>query len=196
MLNTQSIKLFGTVTLAACLAGLTACSSLPGEPRTQGAVIGGLGGAAAGAAIGGKGNQVLGALLGGALGATGGYIIGANSDRITDSDRAAAQEAVQTAQTRPATARDVMAATTADVNGDGFVTLDEVVAMRQAGLSDQQMLERLRLTGQVFELTAEQEQHLRSQGVSAHVVNQMQDINRDLREQLLGQQSGVIGQPR
>jgi hypothetical protein len=89
-----------------------------------------------------------------------------------------------------------MAATTADVNGDGFVTLDEVVAMRQAGLSDQQMLERLRLTGQVFELTAEQEQHLRSQGVSAHVVNQMQDINRDLREQLLGQQSGVIGQPR
>jgi hypothetical protein len=50
----------------------------------------------------------------------------------------------------------------------------------------------LRATNQVFELTDEQERHLRTQGVSQNVLREMRDINRELREQLMQDQS-VIG---
>ena len=171
------------------------CSNLPGKPQTQGAVIGGVGGAAAGAAIGGSKHQVLGALLGGALGAGGGYIIGANKDKITGKDTSGAEQATQTAQSQPATPQQARNASSADLNNDGFVTLDEVVAMENAGLSDQTMLARLQATGQVFELTSEQQQFLTSHGVSQNVVNQMQDLNRDTRDQLMNQPSDVISRP-
>src|SRR5947207_15476227 len=64
------------------LAFLTGCENLPGNKKEQGAVIGGVGGAAAGAVIGGKKNRLLGALIGGAAGAGGGYLVGANRDKI------------------------------------------------------------------------------------------------------------------
>lgn len=182
--------------LTALLVNATGCSNLPGNKQQQGAVIGGLGGAAAGAAIGGKDNRLLGAVLGGALGAGGGYVVGANSDRILNRDSSGAQSATQSAQSRPATAQDALAAATADVNNDGFVTLDEVVALERADLSDQQMINRLRATGQVFELTAEQQEYLTSQGVSRSVVNQMNDLNREARDRLMNQPGDVISQPR
>ncbi|HLP76299.1 MAG TPA: glycine zipper domain-containing protein [Candidatus Paceibacterota bacterium] len=184
------------VALSGVLFNLTGCSNLPGNKQQQGAVIGGLGGAAAGAAIGGKENRVLGALLGGALGAGGGYVIGANSDRILNRDTSGARTATKTAQSRPATAEEARNATTADLNNDGFVTLDEVVAMRQAGLSDPQMITRLQATGQVFELTPEQQEYLTNQGVSRNVVDQMGNLNRAQRDRLLNQPNGVISQPR
>jgi hypothetical protein len=190
-------QLFAFLTLIALAASLNGCSNLPGSKQQQGAVIGGLGGAAAGAAIGGKNNRLLGALLGGALGAGGGYVIGANSDRILNRDTSGAQTATKTAQTTPATAQDALKATTADLNSDGFVTLDEVVAMQKGGLSDQQMISRLEATGQVFELTPEQQEYLTNQGVSRSVVNQMENLNRDTRERLSTQQpEGTISQPR
>ena len=104
----------------------------PGAKGTQGAVAGGAGGAAVGAAIGGEQHRLLGALIGGAAGAAGGYVVGANSDKILGKDHDSAQEAARRSQERPATAQEAMQATSADVNGDGFVTLDEVVAMREA----------------------------------------------------------------
>ena len=182
------------VSVAAILAGQMGCSNLPGTKGQQGAVIGGAGGAAAGAAIS-KDNRLLGALIGGAIGAGGGYLIGANSDRIMGRDRAAADQAVYDAQNSPATVQQVRIATTADVNGDGFVTLDEVVAMRNAGLTDQQMLDRLRATNQIFELNDSQRQYLRDSGVSDTVVYGMQDINRDVRERLISSEAGVISRP-
>src|SRR3954464_10317565 len=57
------------------LAPLVGCENLPGNKPTQGAVIGGAGGALAGAAIG-KHNRLVGGLIGGALGAGGGYLVG------------------------------------------------------------------------------------------------------------------------
>jgi hypothetical protein len=173
------------------------CEQLPGTHQQQGAAIGGLGGAAVGAAIGGEHHRLLGALLGGALGAGGGYLIGANSDRITGQDTAAAEQANRNAQARPATAQDALNATTADLNGDGFVTMDEVVAMKQAGLPDQAIVERLHATGQVFELTPEQQRFLADRGVSQNVIGQMLEVNRDVRDRLTGQQSdgGVISRP-
>jgi hypothetical protein len=171
------------------------CKQLPGTPAAQGTAIGGVGGAVTGAALGGEHHRLLGALLGGAVGAGGGYLIGANSDRITHHDSGAAQEAARQAEAAPATPEQARNALTADLNGDGFVTMDEVVAMRRAGVPDQTILERLRATGQVFELNPEQQQYLRNQGVSDYVIGQMQELNRDVRDRLMSGQTGVISRP-
>jgi hypothetical protein len=181
-------------------APMTGCDSLPGTKRTQGAVIGGAGGAVAGAAHS-KGNPLLGALLGGALGAGGGYLIGVQMEHADKKDISGANQAVQNAQSNPATADQARNAATADVNGDGFVTMDEVIAMERAGLSDDQILQKLRASNQIFALTQEQKDYLVSQGVSRRVVNEMDNINRDQRDRYLGNQnttnrSGeVIGRP-
>jgi hypothetical protein len=58
------------------LAPLAGCESLPGGEKEQGAVIGGVGGAAAGAAIGGAVGGPPGALIGGAIGAVAGGLAG------------------------------------------------------------------------------------------------------------------------
>ncbi len=110
----------------------------------------------------------------------------ANGD---EQDKEQARQAVQKAQNNPATVEDVRNSTTADLNNDGFVTLDEVVAMERAGLSDDEMIKRLEATNQIFELSADQQKYLRDRGVSQHVIDRMQQINADKREQILGDQN-------
>lgn len=156
--------------------GLVACSSLPGSDEQQGAVIGGASGAAVGAAV--TENRALGAVIGGALGAAGGYVIGKNKDKIVGEDSDEVERAARKAEEAPATPQEARTATSADVNSDGFVTLDEVVALEQANLSDEEMIERLRTTGQVFDLTTEQKSYLLDKGVSQSVVDQLDDLNR------------------
>jgi hypothetical protein len=168
------------------VGAVIACENLPGTRKQQGTVIGGAIGTAAGAAIAGE-NRLLGALIGGAIGAGGGYLIGANTDWFDDPDRdRAAREAIREAQVSPASVADVERSSTADLNEDGFVTTDELLAMERAGLSDAEILDRLRDTGQIFDLSASQERALIDAGVSPTVVAQMQDINRDRREDILG----------
>jgi len=163
------------------LAPLAGCDSLPGDKKTQGAVIGGVGGAVAGGALA-KNNRLLGALIGGALGAGGGYLIGSSLDKSDPKKNSEeARVADKRAQDHPATAADARTARTADINGDGYVTMDEVVAMSKAGLNDDEMITRLERTGQFFELTSDQESYLTSHGVSRRVVTAMRDINQDVR---------------
>jgi hypothetical protein len=188
-------NLAGWGVAATLLGGTLGCEQLPGTPKEQGTAIGGVGGAVTGAALGGEHHRLLGALIGGAAGAGGGYLIGANSERIAHKDAAAAQEAMQRAQTAPATAEQARTAPTADLNGDGFVTMDEVVAMRQAGLPDQTIVERLRATGKVFELNPDQQRYLRERGISDRVISEITEVNRDVRDRLLGGQEGVISRP-
>ena len=163
------------------LASAPGCENLPGNPKEQGTVAGGVGGAVAGAAIAGKNNRLLGALIGGALGAGGGYLIGANWDKINGKDRDGATRANENARAHPASAKDVDNSKTADLNDDGFVTLDEVVAHSDAGLSTKEQIRRLERTQQYFELTSQQESYLRDHGVSSEVVRAMRDMNRDTR---------------
>lgn len=188
-----------TVCIVALLAGSAAmpagCSNLPGKKSEQGAVIGGVGGAAAGAAVA-KNNRILGALIGGALGAGGGYLIGANMEKVKNKDQQGAVQASQNGQKNPATAEQARAAPTADINGDGFVTLDEVIAMKKAGFSDQEMLQRLRATNQVFELTPQQEQTLRDNGVSENVIGQLRTLNQPAAQPQGTTQDQVIGRQR
>ena len=165
------------------LAPLAGCESLPGGEKEQGAVIGGVGGAAAGAAIGGKDNRLAGAVIGGILGAGGGYLIGTKmGDKDKDDanqKRDEAQAAAQKAKADPATAEDVKSTNTADLNDDGFVTLDEVAALEKAGLSDKEQIRRLERTQQYFQLTSEQQDYLRGQGVSDEVIVAMRDMRPD-----------------
>jgi esterase/lipase superfamily enzyme len=109
-----------------------------------------------------------------------------------EADRQDAQQAVAEVISDPATPEDVDNASTADLNGDGFVTTDEIVAMGKAGLSNQEMIDRLQATGQVFALNAKQKYDLTEAGVSPEVVAAMDNINRDKREQLLEEHDDVI----
>lgn len=178
-------SIIATASIALATSAGLGCESLPGSRGTQGAVIGGAAGAAAGAAIGGE-NRLMGALIGGALGAGGGYLIGAHTDWFGDPDaESEALDAIHSAQRSPASADDVGNSATADLNQDGFVTLDEVIAMERAGLGDDEMLVRLRLTDQVFELNPAQRSQLIAAGVSANVVDGMEGINRIEKDRVL-----------
>jgi hypothetical protein len=173
-----------TLSSSLLLAPIVGCEQLPGGPKEQGTAIGGLSGAAAGAALD-KDNRLIGALIGGALGAGGGYLVGANWDKISGKDKDKAKEdatkASRRAEENPATAKDVDRSKTADLNDDGFVTLDEVVAQSDAGLSSKEQIRRLQATQQYFELSDQQEQYLKDHGVSSQVVTAMRDMNRDTR---------------
>jgi hypothetical protein len=119
-------------------------------------------------------------------------VVGANVNRLKGNDQGAAEQAVRNAQANPATPQEAMTATTADLNGDGFVTMDEVVAMQRAGLSDQQMLQRLRATGQVFELTQAQRDYLARNGVDQYLIAQIPQINKDVRQRYLSSNPGTM----
>lgn len=142
-------------------------------------VIGGVTGAAAGAAVAGSGHRTLGALLGGIIGAGSGYMIAARRDRLEGkaADQQAAQAAIARAQNDPATVADVGTSGTADLNKDGFVTADEVIALADAGLHPDEIIVRLRETGQVFELTAAERSYLLNNGVPRDVVERMSTLN-------------------
>jgi hypothetical protein len=168
--------LIGSLSLS--LAPLTGCENLPGDEKTQGAVIGGAGGAIAGAAIA-KDNRLLGGLIGGALGAAGGYVVGAQIEKNNDKHKDEAVQASERDRKNPPTSSEVKRARTADLNDDGFVTLNEVAAMHDARLSNREMINRLEDTGQVFYLSEAQEEYLRDKGVSDEVIRAMRTMNRD-----------------
>ncbi|MBA2351852.1 MAG: hypothetical protein ACR2FI_10775 [Burkholderiales bacterium] len=160
---------------------LAGCESLPGTKEQQAAAGGGVAGAVIGSAIG---DGVIATVLGGVLGAGAGYMIGANSDKLFG-NKEDASKAVKSAQSNPATVEDVKKSKTADLNSDGFVTTDELLAMDKAGLNDKQMIARLEATNQFFDLTAAQEENLASQGISRNVLKEMRTINSDERQSVL-----------
>lgn len=199
MMHQARNRLGVALVVGLCVGPMLGCQNLPlygegtrEERARQGAVLGGVGGAAVGAMS--SENPLLGALIGGALGASGGYLIGANMEtlgQLEEGDataaRTEAQQAIERARTDPATPADVRNSTTADLNRDGFVTTDELIAMERAGLSDSEILARLEATGQIFELTAEQERRLRSAGLSEYVIAEMQQLQQAERQRLLSQ---------
>lgn len=186
-------RLIGVSLAGVLLLGTVGCEQVPGTRKQQGAAAGGVGGAVAGAVIGGEKHRWLGALLGGALGATGGYVIGAQTEKIKKNDHDGAVDANKRAESKPVTAEEARTATSADVNKDGFVTLDEVVALDKAGLTDDQIMDRLNATDQIFELTADQRRYLLDRGVSRTIVDKLPDINREKRDSI--RRTDVIGGP-
>ncbi len=184
------VKTMTVTTLMGSLAvaPMLGCESLSGDEKSQGAVIGGLGGALAGGLVAGDDDRAAGALIGAVLGAGGGYLIGTKVDEKNDKDsdkkREEALRASKNAEANPVSADAAKGAKTADVNDDGFVTLDEVVAMEEAGLADKEMIRRLQRTQQYFELTETQEEFLRERSVSEPVIVAMRDMNHEPRERV------------
>ncbi|MCW8194605.1 hypothetical protein F6455_07380 [Proteobacteria bacterium 005FR1] len=176
------------LTILAFLVVTVGCEQLPGTRDQQATAAGTAAGAAVGAVLADEDNQLMGALLGGALGAGGGYLLGAKTDILDDRETASAQaeQAIEEAQQNPATVDQVLASNTADVDDDGFVTMDELIAMEEAGLSDDEIMSRLRATDAVFDLSRQQADELVTAGVSPEVVNQLEDINREERDQVIG----------
>lgn len=79
---------------------------------------------------------------------------------------------------KPIMADQVRAASTADIDNDGNVTLAEVVAMHNAGLSDDEMIRRIEATKVTFALTDDQEKTLQDRGVSRRVIDRLHTVNR------------------
>ena len=191
MMTTSSQTIRGLIAGTALL-GLTACENLPGTREEQTTAAGATAGAAVGAAL--AENDLIGALLGGAAGAAGGHLIGARTDWFKGDDRREeAREALESSRENPATAEDVEEARTADLNDDGFVTMDELLAMEEAGLRESEILDRLERTEQVFDLDAEQQRTLLDAGLSRTFVAEIEEINREERERVLGR-SEVISE--
>jgi len=164
----KELLLIGTV-----CAGLTfsGCSSAPGTASQQGAVVGGATGAAVGAGVA-KNNRALGAIIGGAAGAAGGYVIGKKTGHIDDKDNN------NTSSTTTAPGGAVVTGETADLNHDGFVTLDEIVKLDKEGVSDDEMIRRIQATGLTFDLNDEQRKYLSDHGVSSSVIERLPTVNR------------------
>ena len=173
--------------IAAISGGLAiGCESLSGTRAQRRTSIGGVANSQAGATIDEE-NRLFGVLIGGALGARGGYLIGADTDWFIAPDRQMrAYDAVGSAENSPATVDDVRLSATADLNLDGFVTTDELIAMDRAGLSDDVILTRLRATNQVFELSKSQQRAMSQAGVSQRVIRELQEINHFELERVLG----------
>lgn len=166
-------KFIGTAILTVALGA--GCSSAPGNAKQQGAVVGGATGAAVGAAVS-KNNRALGAIIGGAVGAAGGYVIGQKTGTLDNKgDHSTASGTPATTESGTAKSN---TGPSADANKDGFVTLDEVVDMEKKGLSDDEMIERLRATGQKFDLEDNHREYLRQRGVSERVISELPMLNR------------------
>jgi hypothetical protein len=174
-------SLISTALLTALASVLTVgCAHQSGHAKHPGTQPGDADVATAGASLP-RNDHPIASLLGGSLGAGGGFLMGVSRDTI-EQDRARARadamKASQRAEKSPAKPEQVDKAKTADLNDDGFVTIDEVVAMRQANLNDQQMLQRLQQTGEIFELTEYQQDYLRTRGVSDNVIGQIPTLNQ------------------
>jgi len=159
----KELLLIGTICAGLGL-GLSGCSSAPGTAGQQGAVIGGATGAAVGASV--TKNRALGAVIGGAAGAAGGYVIGNKTGPLDKKNNSTTPY--------PETA----SGETADINHDGFVTLDEIVSMENSRVSDDEMIRRIQATGLTFDLNDEQRRYLSDHGVSQTVIDRLPSINR------------------
>jgi hypothetical protein len=144
------------------VSGLLGCQN-----NTQnGALIGGLGGAAVGAGIGSvsHGRAGEGALIGGAIGAIGGALVGNQMDK--NEEKREAHYASSRYESRSS-------------RGEyQTVTSQDVVDWSNRGLRDDIIIDRIERSGSTFKLTAADENQLRDQGVSEPVIQSMRASSR------------------
>ena len=104
-----------------------------------------------------------------------GYIVGSD----VSNDRDDAVEVARDARTNPADAQDATDAGDADLDGDDFVTVDEIAAMKSAGFDDEKMLRYLRDANMQYRLDATQRASLSAAGVGPSVLSYLEgDMTR------------------
>lgn len=151
MARLQSVSLLFVAAVVMSSAG---CQSMNYGDR--GALFGGLTGAAAGAAIGdANGNALPGAVIGSAVGAFTGAVVGDGIDRDVARNRAEVEARVGRQMA-------------------GAVTAADVIAMSQAGLSDDVISTHIRAHGVAQPPQVNDLIYLRNQGVTDNVIRALQ----------------------
>jgi uncharacterized protein YcfJ len=121
---------------------------------TEGAVIGGVLGAAAGGIIGHQSHHgAEGAAIGAAAGAIGGAIVGSQIEKPPDSSSSTA--ATQTANPNQ-------------------MSIAQIVELTKQGVNEDVIIDKIRLTNSKFNLSADDLNYLKQQGVSQKVIAAMQ----------------------
>jgi len=144
--------------LCICLAAFAQALGCHSPYRSdQGALFGGLVGAGTGAIVGDAlGNPGAGAAIGAGVGAISGAAVGSELDQIEAQNRAMIEAQL---------GRQIAA---------GAVRLDDVMAMSQAGVDDQLIVNHVRAHGMAAPLGASDIIMLKQQGVSSQVIAAMQ----------------------
>ena len=149
-------------TLAAALFS-SGCTSPYHADR--GALLGGLGGAGVGALVGNAtGHPGAGAAIGAGVGALSGAAIGAGMDEVEAKNRAMIEAHL---------GRRVAA---------GAVTMDEVIAMTQARVDEELIVNHIRANGMAAPLRTQDLITLQQQGVATRVIKAMQEPPLPRRE--------------
>ena len=108
-----------------------------------------------------------------ACGLSGGCLVGASRAMLDGRRVDLARAANDRSEQHPALPAEARDAKTADLNGDGFVTLDEMTAMRRAGLDDAEIIRRLEASKQIFTLSPRQWMYLYERGINQPVLDWM-----------------------
>lgn len=111
-------------------------------------------------------------------------LVGATQEKIKAKDRAGAENAVRVAESYPALPSEVTPSRSADLNNDGFITGDELLALRQAGLTDAEILKKVEQAGQVLEVGGEEREWLWSKGFDEPFIDGLKGVNAAARVSL------------
>ncbi|MGH7199722.1 MAG: glycine zipper domain-containing protein [Planctomycetaceae bacterium] len=150
------VRRSAALAVMACLAVATAGCMSP-YYRDRGALFGGATGAGVGALVGeAVGDPLAGAVIGGAVGTITGAAVGDSLDAIEARNRAE----IEARLGRPVPV--------------GAVTIPDVIAMTQAGVSEAVIANHVRIHGPAAPLTTADIIHLQQNGVSSQVVAAMQ----------------------
>lgn len=148
----QSGRNWVPLCLVLAALGLPGCKT----HTEEGALMGGLGGAGVGALVGNAvGNTGAGAAIGAGVGALTGAAIGSGMDETEARNRAYLEQRLQRRLA-------------------GAATIEDVVAMHNAGVADQVIITHLRYHGLARELTAQDLIALQQQGLSPALIQAMQ----------------------
>lgn len=130
----------------------------------EGAVIGGLVGGAAGGIIGHQsGNAGMGAGIGIAAGALTGALIGSHINKPQAKTQEQAQANQETKDATPVKAEEVKA-----------LSMQQVVELSKQGVSDDEIIKRIKATNSKFNLSQDGINYLKEQKVSQKVIDAMQ----------------------
>ena len=149
----KKFSVFAVLCLAAAIGVAIVGCETTGENTKRGAIGGALIGSIAGGVIGHQsGHGVEGALIGAGVGGLGGAVIGDSID--SKEQKAQAQE------------QQVLSSTEK-------VGISDVITSSKAGLSDDAIIGKIAQSGSVYNLTVEEIELLRKEGVSSNVINYM-----------------------
>jgi hypothetical protein len=165
----------GTVLIGCALGGCASKPAAVATPRLTPAVEAiGRPALASGQATSSPTNETAFARLAdAACGLSGGCLVGASRAMLEGHRLELARQANERSKQHPALPADAREAKTADLNGDGFVTLDELIAMRRVGLDDREIVARLEATRQVFTLSPRQWIYLYDRWINRPVLDWM-----------------------